>query len=101
MIEDLVAALAAIKAGMKALEEKEEEVKARLSEEMLEAGLSSINSNEGSVRLQSRVEKIYGKEIKEMEAALKQAKKLADDMGDYEEGKTKTSIAFNFPKVSS
>jgi chromosome segregation ATPase len=83
-IEDLLAELETIKANQKALAEKEALCKAEIMEAMQEDGLEKEESPHGTVRIQRRYEKDYGPEIRTMEQELKEAKKLKDDLGDYQ-----------------
>lgn len=83
-IEDLLAELETIKANQKALAEKEALCKAEIMEAMQEHGLEKEESPHGTVRIQRRHEKDYGPEIRTMEQELKEAKKLKDDLGDYQ-----------------
>jgi hypothetical protein len=50
------------------------------------------------VRIQRRADKGYSASIKRMEIELKEAKKLADDMGDYQTLGFKESIVYMPPK---
>lgn len=95
---DLIKELEDIKARQKALAEKEAQCKADLMEIMKQAGLEKEDSDYGSIRIQRRYEKDYGPKIREMEISLKEAKKLADDMGDYEILGFKESLVFTLPK---
>jgi hypothetical protein len=83
-IEDLLKELETIKANQKALAEKEALCKAEIMEAMQEDGLEKEESPHGTVRIQRRYEKDYGPEIRTMEQELKEAKKLKDDLGDYQ-----------------
>lgn len=95
---DLVKELEDIKAKQKALADKEAECKTDLMEVLRQAGLEKEDSDYGSIRIQRRYEKDYGPAIREMEIKLKEAKKLADDMGDYEILGFKESLVFVPPK---
>lgn len=97
-LQDLLKELEEIKAKQKALGEKEALCKEELMEAMKENGLEKEEGSYGSVRIQRRVEKDYGPEIRSMEVALKEAKKLADDMGDYEALGFKESLVYTPPK---
>lgn len=94
----LVKELEAIKARQKALSEKEALVKADIMEELAAAGIDKEETIYGTVRIQRRQEKDYGGEIREMEIALKERKKLAEDLGDYTVINVKESLVFNPPK---
>ena len=95
---DLMKELQAIKAKQKALAAAEEECKADLLELMQQNGLEKEDTDYGSVRIQRRYEKDYGEEIRNLEINLKEAKKLADDMGDYQTLGFKESLVFTPPK---
>jgi hypothetical protein len=94
----LVEKLAATKAAQKALLEGETILKEQLLEMLQEMGSSSETTDYGTVRLQRRQEKDYGAEIRVAEIDLKERKKLADDLGDYEVLSVKESLVFNPPK---
>jgi hypothetical protein len=96
--QDLLKALEIVKAGQKALAEKESRYKERLMELLKENDLEKEDGPYGSVRIQRRAEKDYGGEIRSMEIALKEAKKLADDMGDYQTLGFKESLVYTAPK---
>ena len=95
---DLLKELESIKASQKALAEKEAQCKEDLLELMKENGLEKEESDYGSIRIQRRYEKDYGASIRTMEVELKEAKKLADDMGDYEILGFKESLVYTPPK---
>lgn len=97
-IEQLLKELETIKANQKALAEKEALCKADILEAMQEDGLEKEESPYGTVRIQRRYEKDYGSEIREMEQELKSAKKLKDDLGDYEIMGFKDSLVYTPPK---
>jgi hypothetical protein len=82
----------------KALAEKEARCKEELMAVLKENGLDKEESPYGTVRIQRRAEKDYGGEIRSMEIALKEAKKLADDMGDYQTLGFKESLVYTLPK---
>jgi hypothetical protein len=65
---------------------------------MKEEGLEKEESAYGTVRIQRRADKGYSASIKRMEIELKEAKKLADDMGDYQTLGFKESIVYMPPK---
>lgn len=98
-LSDLIKALEDIKARQKSLAEAETEIKEQLMEAMLANGLDKEETDYGSVRIQRRIEKDYGPEVRSMEVALKEAKKLADDMGDYQVMSVKESLVFTPPKA--
>jgi hypothetical protein len=97
-LQDLLKELETIKANQKALADKEALCKEELLEAMKENGLEKEESPYGSVRIQRRVEKDYGGEIRTMEMKLKEARKLADDLGDYEIMGFKESLVYTPPK---
>jgi hypothetical protein len=97
-LQDLLKELETIKANQKALNEKEALCKEELLEVMKENSLEKEEGPYGSIRIQRRLEKDYGGEIRAMEINLKEAKKLADDMGDYEVLGVKESLVYTPPK---
>jgi hypothetical protein len=97
-IEDLLKELEGIKAKQKALAEREALCKADIMEAMQEDGLEKEESPYGTVRIQRRYEKDYGPEIRTMEEELKTAKKIKDDLGDYQIMGFKDSIVYTPPK---
>jgi len=97
-IEDLLQELEEIKARQKALAEKEALCKADLMEAMQEDGLEKEESPYGTVRIQRRYEKDYGPEVRTMEEELKTAKKIKDDLGDYQIMGFKDSLVYTPPK---
>ena len=97
-LQDLLKELETIKANQKALADKEALCKEELLEAMKENGLEKEESPYGTVRIQRRMEKDYGGEIRTMEMKLKEAKKLADDLGDYEIMGFKESLVYTPPK---
>jgi hypothetical protein len=97
-IEPFLKELESIKANQKALAEKEAQCKADLLAIMQEDGLEKEESPYGTIRIQRRYEKDYGSEIAAMEKELKDAKKLKDDLGDYEILGFKDSLVYTPPK---
>lgn len=97
-LELLIKELEGIKAKQKAMEQQEALCKANIQEALEAMGETGWTTSKGSVRLESRVMKSYGPEVKEAEAAYKRLKALADDLGDYEQKPGKTSVVFNFAK---
>jgi hypothetical protein len=97
-IEDLLKELETIKANQKALAEKEALCKADIMEAMQEDGLEKEESPYGTVRIQRRYEKDYGPEVRTMEEDLKAAKKIKDDLGDYQIMGFKDSLVYTPPK---
>jgi hypothetical protein len=97
-MEELVKQLEAIKAKQKELKEQEDAIKQNLLETMIAEGIDKQDSDYGSVRIQRRQDKDYGQTIATMEKELKEAKKLADDLGDYTVAGVKESIVFTPPK---
>ena len=97
-LELLIKELEGIKAKQKAMEQQEALCKTNIQQVLEAMEETKWATNKGSVRLESRVIKSYGPEVKEAEAAYKRLKALADDLGDYEQKPGKTSVVFNFPK---
>ena len=98
IIYDLMHELSLIVAKKKKLEAREKEVKSELMEAMQNQGLENVAIDEGKAHIQKRTEKDYGDEIRDLEIALKERKKLAEDMGDYTILSQKESIVFSLPK---
>jgi len=98
IIYDLMHDLSLIVAKKKELEAQEKELKVELMEAMQDQGLDNISLDEGKAHMQRRAEKDYGEEIRELEIALKERKKLADDMGDFTILSQEESIVFSLPK---
>lgn len=96
--QDLLKELEEIKVKQKALAEKESLCKEELMAALKENFTDKAEGPYGNVRIQRRAEKDYGGEIRGMEVALKEAKKLADDMGDYQILGFKESLVFTAPK---
>lgn len=90
--------LSVVKAKQKELEAEESALKEQLLVLMKENHLDNEVTDDGTVRIQTRSEKRYSQRVQEAERALKEDKKLADDMGDYEVIGTKESIVFVAPK---
>ena len=90
----LLEELADIKARASALAEREARCKADILELMEEEGLEKETGPYGTIRIQRRSEKDYGKEVKAMEKELKAAKKLKDDLGDCTIVKITSSLVF-------
>ena len=97
-LNDLLKELEGIKAKQKALNERESSIKEEIMELLKEGGHDKAESLYGTVRLQRRYEKDYGDEIRTMEIKLKEAKKLADDMGDFQLMGFTESIVYVPPK---
>lgn len=97
-IPALIEILERIKENQKALAAEEVVCKEKLMEMMKEEGLEKEESAYGTVRIQRRAEKEYNVFIKGMETELKAAKKLADDMGDYQTLGFKESLVYIPPK---
>ena len=94
----LVQILERIKESQKALATEETVCKEALMDAMKEEGLEKEESAYGTVRIQRRADKSYSASIKRMEIELKEAKKLADDMGDYQTLGFKESLVYMPPK---
>jgi lipopolysaccharide export LptBFGC system permease protein LptF len=97
-MEELIKQLEVIKAKQKELKEQEDAIKQSLLETMIAEGIDKQDSDYGSVRIQRRQDKDYGQTIAAAEKELKEAKKLADDLGDYTVTGVKESIVFTPPK---
>ena len=95
----LVQILERIKESQKALAAEETVCKEKLMEMMKEEGLDKEESAYGTVRIQRRADKGYSASIKRMEIELKEAKKLADDLGDYQTLGFKESLVYMPPKA--
>lgn len=80
----LMEVLKGIKLQQKALAEDESSCREALQKIMKINDSDKETTIHGSVRLQQRANKQYNNDIQEMELAFKEAKKLADDLGDYE-----------------
>lgn len=86
-----------IKAQQRTLSEKEQQCREKIYALMQDLGIEQEKSNYGNIRLQRRAEKDYGEAIKMMELQLKEAKKLADDMGNYVVKGYKESLVYTPP----
>ena len=95
---ELSEALGEVKRQQKALADREKLLKEELLELMLEQGIDNASCKSGSVYVQRRQEKDYGDYIRSLEVAYKEAKKLADDLGDYTVIAVKESLVFNHPR---
>jgi len=98
MIDSLLKILETNKAQQKALAEEEAYCKQELYKAMQDAGIEKEETDHGTIRIQRRYEKDYGEEIKAMEAELKAAKKLKDDLGDFTIVSFKDSLVYMPPK---
>lgn len=103
LLESTAEALATIKQQQKALAEEETALKDTLQTLLAnpalkpwrkEPDIPSITVSAGNVRIQSRVAKRYNDDIIAMETALKEAKQLANDMGDYDVIGSTDSVVF-------
>jgi hypothetical protein len=99
-IENIIEILADTKKSLKELQQQETELKEQLLQLMTESGIDARDCDYGSVRIQRRQEKDYGPEIRNLELQYKEAKKIADDLGDFSILATKESIVFSPPKDS-
>jgi hypothetical protein len=97
-IKSLIKKLELVKAQQKTLATEETACKEALMDAMKEEGLDKEESAYGTVRIQRRADKGYSASIKRMEIELKEAKKLADDMGDYQTLGFKESLVYMPPK---
>ena len=98
IMESFIKELQQIKEQQKELADRESLVKAWLKKAMEEEGIDKQESDYGTVYVQRRSQKEYSPQIMAMETQLKEAKKLADDLGDYTIVSTKESLVFNLPK---
>lgn len=94
----LMEKLEGIKLCQKALAEDEALCREKIQEIMKENGIEKEATTHGSVRLQQRATKQYDNNIQYMEQELKEAKKLADDLGDYKILSSKESLVYSLPK---
>jgi cytochrome c556 len=97
-MQELLKELEQIKAQEKTLNDREALCKEALFKMMQEAGIEKEESPYGTVRIQRRCEKYYGAEVRAMEEELKAAKKLKDDLGDYDAINFKHSLVYLPPK---
>ena len=98
IMESFIKELQQIKEKQKELADRESLVKTWLKESMEKEGIDKQETDYGAVYIQRRSQKEYSPTIMAMEAELKEAKKLADDLGDYTIVSTKESLVFNAPK---
>lgn len=97
----LLKELEAIKTKQRFLSKDEEEIRQKIYAFMQDTGLEKEESPYGTVRLQRRTQKSYGEAIEILERQLKEAKKLADDLGDYEITGFKDSLVYIPPDLST
>jgi len=97
-LSDLLKELQDIKERQKALLRREAACKEDIMEILKENETDREENSYGFVRVQKRYEKDYGPEIRDMEIKLKEAKKLADDMGDYSVMSYKETLVYTAPK---
>jgi len=83
-LSELLRDLEKIKAQQKYLDEQEASCRCQVVAFMENNGIDKESTDYGSVHLQSKQKKIYPQHIRELENQFKEAKKLADAMGDYE-----------------
>ena len=95
---DLLKELQDIKERQKSLAEKESICKEDILAVLKENNVDREENDYGFIRIQKRYEKDYGPTIREMEVNLKEAKKLADDMGDFQLLGYKESLVYTPPK---
>lgn len=91
---DLLKSLEKIIAKQRLLAEEEGRCREAIYALMQELGLEKEESPHGTIRLQRRAQKDYGEAIRMLERQLKEAKKLAEDMGDYEITGYKESLVY-------
>jgi len=97
-LDELIGFLSAVKIQQKLLLESEAETKAEILKIMRSNKIKKEDTEYGTVRIQKRNEKQYSDGIKQAEERLKEDKKLADDLGDYEIVSTKESLVFTLQK---
>jgi len=97
-LNELTEKLESIKLQQKVLNEKEVLYREEIQQFMQENGIGKEVTTHGSVRLQQRANKQYNDDIQRMEQELKEAKKLADDLGDYKILSYKESLVYSLPK---
>jgi len=97
-MEELMEKLKNIKLQQKVLNESEALCKEEIQQFMQQNGIEKETTIHGSVRLQQRANKQYDNNIQHMEQELKEAKKLADDLGDYQILNYKESLVYLPPK---
>ena len=97
-LNELTEKLESIKLQQKVLNEKEVLYREEIQQFMQENGIGKEATTHGSVRLQQRANKQYNDDIQRMEQELKEAKKLADDLGDYKILSYKESLVYSLPK---
>ena len=100
-LDELISFLAAIKIQQKALLKSEAETKEAILAIMEADDLEEVNTEYGTVRIQERKEKEYSLSIQEAEDQLKEDKKLANDLGDYEVVSIKKSLVLTLSKDNS
>lgn len=94
----LMEKLEGVKLRQKALAEDEAVCREKIQALMQANGIEKETTTYGSVRLQQRANKQYDNDIQHMEQELKEAKKLADDLGDYKILGYKESLVYLLPK---
>ena len=94
----LMEKLESIKLRQKVLAEDEALCREEIQKLMQTNGIEKETTTYGSVRLQQRANKQYDNDIQHMEQELKEAKKLADDLGDYNILSYKEILVYSLPK---
>ena len=97
-LNDLMEKLESIKLRQKVLNEEEALCREELQKLMQANGIEKETTTHGSVRLQQRANKQYSNIIQLMDQQLKETKKLADDLGDYNILSYKESLVYSLPK---
>lgn len=97
-LNELTEKLESIKLQQKVLNEAEALCREEIQQFMQDNGIEKESTTHGSVRLQQRANKQYNDIIVRMEQELKEAKKLADDLGDYKILSYKESLVYSLPK---
>ena len=83
-LNNLLKELEDIKIRQKSLARLEENCRADIFALMQENAIQKEKTNYGTISIHRKYKKLYGASIETMEKELKEAKKLADDLGDYE-----------------
>lgn len=96
-LSELLCELEQIKAQQKHLDEQEASYRCQVVAFMENNGIDKESTDYGSVRLQSKQKKIYPQRIRELENQFKEAKKLADAMGDYESQIQESTLVYTPP----
>lgn len=90
-----------IKAKQAALAKEEQELRDQVMQFMKEYGIEKEDTSHGTIRLQQRSVKSYGEAVSILEKQLKEAKELAEIMGDYEVTSKKQVLVYSPPSPSN